>query len=151
MDKEFFVREIDRNSGRLFRVAYSLLQNREDCRDALQECALKAWEKRFSLRQEQYFATWITRILINECRNIQRRRKRTVPLEQIPEPALEPPDPTLSLALRALPERFRLPLVLQGSEGMSYREIAQTLGVTEAAVRGRVHRAKKMLRKELEV
>ena len=117
----------------------------------MQECALKAWEKRFTLRQEQYFATWITRILINECRNIQRRRKRTVPLDQIPEPALAPPDPTLSLALRALPERFRLPLVLQGSEGMSYREIAQTLGVTEAAVRGRIHRAKKMLRKELEV
>ena len=151
MDKEFFVREIDRNSGRLFRVAYSLLQNREDCRDALQECALKAWEKRSTLRQEQYFATWITRILINECRNIQRKRKRTVPLDEVPEPALAPPDPTLSLALHALPERFRLPLMLQGSEGMSYREIAQTLGVTEAAVRGRIHRAKKMLRKELEV
>ena len=67
MDKEFFVREIDRNSGKLFRVAYSLLQNREDCRDAMQECALKAWEKRSTLCQEQYFATWITRILINEC------------------------------------------------------------------------------------
>ena len=83
MDKEFFVREIDRNSGRLFRVAYSLLQNREDCRDALQECALKAWEKRSTLRQEQYFATWITRILINECRNIQHRRKRTVPMDEV--------------------------------------------------------------------
>ena len=151
MDKEFFVREIDRNSGKLFRVAYSLLQNREDCRDAMQECALKAWEKRSTLRQEQYFATWITRILINECRNIQRRRKRTVPMDQVPEPGLEPPDRALSLALQALPERFRLPLVLQCSEGMSYQEIAQTLGVTEAAVRGRIHRAKKMLRKELEV
>ena len=151
MDKEFFVREIDRNSGKLFRVAYSLLQNREDCRDALQECALKAWEKRSTLRQEQYFATWITRILINECRNIQRRRKRTVPMDEVPEPALEPPDPALSLALKTLPERFRLPLVLQCAEGMSYREIAKTLGITEAAVRGRVHRAKKMLRKELEV
>ncbi len=150
MDKEFFVRQIEGNSDKLFRVAYTLLQNPEDCRDAMQECALKAWEKRFSLRQEQYFATWITRILINECRNIQRKRKRTLPLDQAPEPAMEPPDPTLSLALQALPEKYRLPLVLHCSEGMSYQEIARTLGVTEGSVRGRIHRAKEQLRKELE-
>ena len=86
MDKDFFVQEIKRNSEKLFRVAYALLRNPEDCRDALQETALKAWEKRHTLRSEQYFATWITRICINCCHNLQRRRKGTVPLDAVAEP-----------------------------------------------------------------
>ena len=151
MDKDFFVQEIERNSGKLYRVAYSLLQNNDDCKDALQETALKAWEKRHTLRNEAYFATWITRILINECRNIQRKRRRTVSLEEAPEPSQEPPDPALAFALRSLPEKLRLPLVLQCSEGMSYAEIAHALRTTESTVRGRIHRAKEQLRKELEV
>ena len=150
MDKDFFVQEIERNSEKLFRVAYALLRNPEDCRDALQETALKAWEKRHTLRETQYFATWITRICINCCHDLQRRRKGTVPLESVAEPFADPPDRTLALALRSLPEKLRLPLILQCTEGMSYTEIARTLRITESAVRGRIHRAKEQLRKELE-
>lgn len=151
MDKDFFVQEIDKNSDKLFRVAYILLENREDCRDAMQETALKAWEKRHTLRQTAYFSTWITRICINACRDIQRKRRRTVSLEEAPEPFAPAPDPTLSLALRSLPEKLRLPLMLQYSEGMSYSDIARALRTTESTVRGRIHRAKEQLRKELEV
>ena len=150
MDKDFFVREIEANCEKLYRVAWTLLRNNDDCRDALQETALKAWEKRHTLRQPQFFSTWLTRILINECRNIQRRQRRTLPLEQAPEAASPPPDPTLSLALQSLPEKLRLPLALQYSEGMSYAEIARALRTTEASVRGRIHRAKEQLRRELE-
>ena len=150
MDKDFFVQAMDRCSGTLFRVAWSLLRSPEDCRDAMQEAALRAWEKRGSLRNEQYFATWITRILINECHNLLRKRKRTAPLEAADEPSVEPPDVALSLALSRLPEKYRLPLTLQYAEGMSYQEIARVLRVTESAVRGRIHRAKEQLRKELE-
>ena len=150
MDKEFFVSALERQSDMLFRVAYSLLRNPEDCRDALQETALRAWEKRSRLREQRYFATWVTRILINQCHDILRRRRRTVPIEDAAEPMADPPDVTLSLALGRLPEKYRLPLMLQYSEGMSYQEIARTLGVTEGSVRGRIHRAKEQLRKELE-
>lgn len=150
MDKEFFVKAIAENSDKLYRIAWTILRHSDDCRDALQETALKAWEKRHTLRNEQYFSTWITRILINESRNIQRKRKRLAPLEEAPEPSAPPPDPTLAMALHSLPEKLRLPLMLQYSEGMSYTEIAQALRITEAAVRGRIHRAKEQLRKELE-
>lgn len=151
MDKDSFVHEIDRCSGMMFRMAWSILQNSEDCRDAMQETALKAWEKRRTLRNEGYFATWIVRILINACRDIQRKRRRTVPLDRAPEPAADPPDPSLALALQSLPEKLRLPLVLQCAEGMSYAEISRALRTTESAVRGRIHRAKQQLRKELGV
>ena len=151
MDKDFFVGEIDRHSGMLFRVAYTILRSGDDCRDALQETALKAWEKRHTLRDEKLFAAWITRILINACYDIRRKRKRILSLEELSmEPAFQSPDRTLALAVQSLPEKLRLPLVLQYSEGMNYKEIAQALRLPESTVRGRIHRAKQELRKELE-
>lgn len=150
MDKDFFVREIESRGEMLYRVAFTLLRNENDCKDALQEAALKAWEKRGNLREEKHFATWMTRILINECHNIQRKRRRTFSLEDAPQPATPPPDPALALALQALPENLRLPLVLQHAEGMDYAEIAEVLHLPQSTVRGRIHRAKQQLRKELE-
>lgn len=150
MDKDFFVQEIEGHSGMLYRVAWTILRSDEACRDALQDTALKAWEKRHTLRDTRYFRTWITRILINACYDARRKLRRTVSLEDVPEPRTSPPDPALSMALQALPEGLRLPLMMSCSEGMSYAEIARTLRLTEATVRGRIHRAKKELRKELE-
>ena len=149
MDKDFFVREIEAHSSMLYRVAYTILRNDDACKDALQDTALKAWEKRHTLREECYFRTWITRILINTCYDTQKKRRRLVSLDEIPEPSIAPPDPMLEMALQALPEKLRLPLVLCYSEGMSYAEIAQALHIPVATVRGRLHRAKGELRKEL--
>jgi RNA polymerase sigma-70 factor (ECF subfamily) len=150
MEKDFFVQEIEARSAMMYRVAFTLLRNGDDCRDALQEAALKAWEKRGSLRDEKFFRTWLTRILINECHNIQRKRRRIISLEDAPEQSSPPPDPTLALALQALPEKLRLPLVLHFAEGMAETEIAKVLHLPNSTVRGRIHRAKKQLRKELE-
>lgn len=151
MDKETFSQQIIAATDRMYRIAWTLLRSDEDCRDAMQEAALRAWEKRHTLRQEQYFTTWLTRILINECRNIQRKRRPAVDLAEVPEPAAPPADPTLSLALRALPEQLRLPLVLHVVEGMTYAEVASALRLPIPTVTGRIRRAKLQLRKELEV
>ena len=150
MDKEFFVREIEAYGDVMYRVAFTILGNDDACKDALQEAVLKAWEKRHALREERYFKTWITRILINGCYDIRRKRRCTVSVEEIPEPSVEPPDPTLWMALAALPEKLRLPLVLCFCEGMSYEEAAQVLRVNKATLRGRIHRGRERLRKELE-
>jgi RNA polymerase sigma-70 factor (ECF subfamily) len=150
MDKDFFVQEIERVSQTLFRVSFTILQNNEDCKDALQQTALKAWEKRSSLRDQKYFSSWITRILINESRNIQRRRRNLVSLETVQEPAVDPPNPELSMIIQSMPERLRLPLILQYAEGMNYEQIAKTLRLPLSTVRGRIYRAKQYLRKELE-
>lgn len=149
MDKDFFVQEIEAHSGMLYRVAYAILRNDDACQDALQDAALKAWEKRRTLREPRYFRTWITRILINTCRDAQRRR-RDVPLEDVREPQAAAPDLTLAMALQALPEKLRLPLMLCYSEGLTYAEIAQALRLPVTTVRGRIHRAKAQLRKELD-
>lgn len=150
MEKDFFVKEIEARSTMMYRVAFTILRNSDDCRDALQEAALKAWEKRKSLRDEKFFKTWLTRILINECYDFQRKRRRIISLEEAPEQSSPPPDLTLALALQALPEKLRLPLVLRYSEGMDEAEIAKILHLPNSTVRGRIYRAKQQLRKELE-
>ena len=149
MDKDFFVKEIEAHSGMLYRVAYTILRNDDACKDALQDTALKAWEKRGTLKELCYFRTWITRILINTCYDTQRKRRRMVSIEDVPEPQVAAPDISLAMALQSLPEKLRLPLVLYYSEGLTYAEIAQTLRLPMATVRGRIHRAKGQLRKEL--
>ena len=149
MDKDFFVKEIEAHSGMLYRVAYTILRNDDARKDALQDTALKAWEKRGTLKELRYFRTWITRILINTCYDTQRKRRRMVSIEDVPEPQVAAPDISLAMALQSLPEKLRLPLVLYYSEGLTYAEIAQTLRLPMATVRGRIHRAKGQLRKEL--
>ena len=98
MDRNDFASRVVEQTDRMYRIAYVMLHNDEDCRDAMQEAALKAWEKRFTLREPKYFATWLTRILINECRNIQRKRKTFVPIDEAIIPAAPAHDPTLSIA-----------------------------------------------------
>ena len=151
MDRMFYIAEIEACSEMMYRVAWSILRNDEDCKDALQEAALKAWEKRGKLREDKLFRTWITRILINVCYDIQRKRRRTVPLDGIPEQGhTSAPDPALAMALEALPDKLRLPLVLCYSEGMSYEEAAKVLRIPLSTLKGRIHRGKDMLRKELD-
>ncbi|MBQ2952419.1 MAG: RNA polymerase sigma factor [Clostridia bacterium] len=151
MDRNEFAARVVAQTDRMYRIAWILLRHPEDCRDAMQETALRAWEKRATLREEAYFATWLVRILINECRSIQRKRRRLVTLEEIAEPAVPPQDPALSIALQRLPEQLRLPLTLHTLEGMSYEEVARTLRLPRSTIVGRIQRAKQQLKKELEV
>ncbi|MDR0897052.1 MAG: sigma-70 family RNA polymerase sigma factor [Oscillospiraceae bacterium] len=150
MNKDAFVQQIGACSDKMYRVAYTLLRSDADCKDALQEAALRAWEKRGSLRDESRFAPWVMRILLHECYALLRKRRRSMPLELAPELAAPPPDGTLAQALQALPEKLRLPLVLCYANGMTYAEIAEVLHLPQSTIRGRIHRAKQQLRKELE-
>ena len=150
MTKDDFTVQILDMKKTLYHIACGILRSEADREDAVQECILKAWEKRGKLHNEKYFRTWITRILINTCYDTQRMRRRTVPLDEVPEQtAASAPDPTLALALEALPEKIRLPLVLCYSEGMSYEEAADTLRIPLSTLRGRIHRGKEQLRMEL--
>lgn len=150
MDRNEFAARVTEQTDRMYRIAWTLLRNDEDCRDAMQEAALRAWEKRHTLREERYFATWLTRILINEAHAIQRSRRRIVPLEEAAAASVQPRDMTLALALQSLPEKLRLPLVMHALEGMSYEEIGKVLRLPHSTITGRIHRAKQQLRKELE-
>lgn len=149
MTKDFFVQEIEEASGMLYRVAFTILKNNDTCRDALQDTALRAWERRATLRDERFFRTWITRILINVCHDTLRKQKRLLWLTDASEPSAPPPDLTLNMVLNTLPEPLRLPLILCYMEGMSYEEAAAALHLPLTTLRSRIHRAKAVLKKEL--
>ncbi len=151
MDKATYLAALESRRESLFRVAWVILGNRADVADALQDTALLAWQNRYKLRDERYIGTWLTRICINASRAIIRKRKGIVYLEDVVQMASPPPDATLALALRILPESLRIPLVLQYMEGMTYQEISQVLKLPASTVRGRISRAKEQLRKELDV
>ena len=134
----------------LYRVSYAQLSQSCDRDEAVQECLCKAWQKRNQLQDERYMQTWVIRILINECHNIQRKRGRELPLEALPERAA-PADaePELHDALLALEESLRLPLVLHYIEGFTTEEIAQILRWPQGTVKSRMMRGRRELKKML--
>ena len=151
MDGTEFETRVLSSEARLYRIARSMLRNEYDCGDALQEGILKAWQRLHTLRDERCFEAWLARIVINECRNLQRGYNRpTVPLENIPESGTEPPDPGLADALGTLPEKYRLPLVLHHGEGFGVGEIAAMLRLPRSTVKWRLHEGRRRLNAALQ-
>ena len=147
MTNDEFAERIVGMTQTLYRVCYAMLPQAADREDAVQECLKKAWEKRGSLRDERYLQTWVIRILINECHNIQRRAKREAPAEALPDrPAPEGADRELHDALLHLETKLRLPIVLHYMEGYSVAEIARMLRLPAGTVKSRMLRGRKALK-----
>ena len=150
MDEQAFELAVRRLQTRMYRTAVSILWNDEDAADAIQEAILRAWQKRRSLKNPEAFDVWLMRILLNECRNIQRRnRYRALPLET-DAAVIDAPDIGLQDALRRLPEKYRTPLLLHALDGYQVAEVARMLRVPESTVRGRIYQGRKQLKVLLE-
>ncbi len=149
MTKGAFDEKVVSLLGALHSVSYSLLPNAEDQADAVQECVKKALQKRDSLRDDAQFKTWIVRILVNECYNILRKKKRLVPTEEIEIAAPPEADGEVFEALMRLPDKLRLPVVLHHIEGYATKEIARILRLPEGTVKGRLVRGREHLKRLL--
>ena len=134
----------------LYRIAFGILRSDADARDAVQQALLKGWEKKENA-QEGKFRWYLTRILINECHNIQRHRMRVFPVD-IPSAVQDiPPDyRDLYDAIFQLPEKLRLPLILKYLQSYSEKEAAQALGIPVTTFKNRLYRARRELRKILD-
>ncbi len=129
----------------MYRLAMSLTRHRADAEDAVQSALLKSWQHRHQARTGRETA-WLMRILINECYTLL-RRKRTLPLEDAADvPAPPAPDHSLRESIDQLPEKLRTPLLLKYMEGMTEREIADTLRIPVSSVKNRLFRARKALK-----
>ena len=129
----------------LYRLAVSILHHREDAMDAVQQAVEKAWNASGRLRFGEEKA-YITRIVINECRNIQRYRKRVIPWADFENENDHETNSELSDIISALPEKNRLPLLMKYMEGYSEKEIADALWISESAVKSRLFRARNKLK-----
>ena len=131
----------------LYRLSLSILRSQADAQDAVQQGMLRAWEKRRQVSDEGKARAWLTRIIINECRNIQRKRMRVFPVAEMPEGMHEHEtrNEILKEAMDALDEKLRTPLLLHYMDGFSEKEIAGILGIPTTTVKSRMHRARKAL------
>lgn len=150
MTKEAFATKAIALQDTLFRISFSLLPSRYDQEDAVQESMRIALQKLHTLRQEQFFSTWLIRILINECYGILRKKKREIPSEEMIACLPQGADTELIDALMKLDVKLRLPIVLNYVEGYTTREIAAMLHIPESTVKTRMSRGRKLLKLELE-
>jgi len=82
-DKAAFEALIIENRLSLYRVAKGILKNEEDSADAIQEAIIKAYKGIKHLKKEEYFKTWLIKILINECNAISRSKAKTLHLKEV--------------------------------------------------------------------
>lgn len=152
MTKEQFSAKILAMERSLYRVSKSLLRNDEDCADAIQNAILKAYGKLHTLKNEEYFKTWVTRIVINESYAILRANKRLVSYEEYmsDEQAVEEDEysPVFE-EITKMKEKYRIPFVLHYVEGYTTAEIAKMLSLSEGAVKTQLFRARNQLKAHL--
>ncbi|MGE5325026.1 MAG: RNA polymerase sigma factor [Actinomycetota bacterium] len=156
-----------RYNQRLYRVSRIILRDDAEAEDVMQDAYVRAYEHLHQFAGKAAFSTWLTRIAIHEALARKRRRGRQEELDALPmngesmsimkssEPNPEAATANaqarelLEQAIERLPETYRTVVVMREVEDMSVAETACSLGVTEAVVKTRLHRAHAMLRKEL--
>lgn len=151
MDEATYIAMSEQHMSSFFRTAYSILKKRYDAEDAVQQALLKAWKFRDKAREGAERA-WMMRILINECYNILRQRKRNATSEEIPDiavPFASSLDTGLYDAIQSLSEELRTPFLLKYMEGMTEKEVATAMSLPLPSVKYRLLRARKTLQKEL--
>ena len=150
-DPDAFVELMQSQMQNMYKAARAILYNDEDAADAISETILTCWEKMWQLKEETYFRTWMTRILINKCHDMLRKQKNISLVEEIPEmPSNDMKYDNIEWeeALASLGEKYRLVLMLYYVEGFKTGEIGEILGMPESTVRSRLARGRQQLAKE---
>jgi RNA polymerase sigma-70 factor (ECF subfamily) len=138
-------------------TALRLVGNIEEAKDVSQEVFLRLYRNLGKVEAESNFQAWLYRVTVNVCRDMGRRRKPSVPMEDVPDPASAADDPQqsataaerqriLAMSLRALSAKERAALVLRDLEGLSTEEVARALGSSEATVRSQISKARMKMR-----
>lgn len=159
-DSKAFRQLVDRHQNQVMGLAYKFTRNSQDAEDIAQEVFLNIWKKAKKYRGESQVSTWIYRITVNTSLNYLRKHKRDKDavsdehLDGVADSAASQPDKTFEAeankkmfyeALERLPEKLRVPFVLNKIEGLSYKQVADTLKISLANVESRIFRAKKNL------
>ncbi len=151
MNEQEFVRQAEALKARLYRTALLYLGSDSAAVDAVDEAVYKGFLARKKLREPQFFATWLTRILINVCNQELRRRKRETAVEELPETAAEEFDALpLKEAVERLPQDIRAVIVLRYFTGLTLAETARALDVPPGTVSTRQRKGLSLLRLTLE-
>lgn len=149
-DKEAFALLMDMHRQMLYNTALLVLHQEDDALDAIQDAILACWENLPTLRKDQYFKTWLVKILLNKCRDIQRSQSHYAFVEELPESGDEPDwdnHMDVGRAMGRLGDQDQLILSLFYYDDLNIRQIAEALSISEGAVRTRLTRSRERFKK----
>lgn len=136
----------------MYHIAIAIVNNDEDAGDAISETIVKAYTNLKKLKNPDYFKTWITRILINECRKILKQRRKVISIEDYPEKRREQEQQQskeeimdLQIAIQKLPKRQKDVILLYYYNDLSIEEIALILEIPKGTVKSRLSTARNYL------
>ena len=168
---EAFQALVERYQDRVYNSVHRMVNSREDARDIVQDAFLKAYENLSQFRGASSFYTWLFRIAVNLALTFRRRSRRLKLVRPIdespevdvarsqagrltesPESAMETAerDRLIGAALESLDGEHRAAVVLRDIEGLDYRTISDILDLPTGTVKSRIHRARMMLRDQLQ-
>jgi RNA polymerase sigma-70 factor (ECF subfamily) len=150
----------DRYQRRTYWIAHNMLSNYDTAQDISQEAFLRVFRNIHRFDTKKNFYTWLYQIVVNLCIDHMRRvsHSRAADLEEvgtgIPDAGADPRETTgrtelrqrVQLALDRLPPKYKAVLTLRDIQGFSCEEIAEIVGATNATVRWRLHRARKLFK-----
>lgn len=149
-DQAAFGQLMEQQGAAMYKVAKAILKNDDDVADAMQETALTCWEKIDTLKNQQYFRTWLIRILINHCNAIYRQQRRRTP-EKKEETYVQDngyANAEWEVFLTRFDKKYRTVIILYYVQGFKTREIAEILQENESTIRSRLAAARQKLKAE---
>jgi RNA polymerase sigma-70 factor (ECF subfamily) len=162
-DRQAFGDLVGRYENAVVNYLTRLTRDRSRAEELAQEAFLRLYERASRYQERGQLLPYVLRIATNLLRSEERRSRRWRTLSQMvgATPGVHEPSPQRRLlsdeatqvveeALAGLPLRYRAPLVLREIEGLSYREIAESLGCREGTVKSRINRARERLKTLLE-
>ncbi len=143
---------------RSFRTASAILGNEADANDVVQEAFVVAWRRLPTLRDSATFDGWLNKVIVNRCRDVLRRRQRTLEIELTDAVDVESRDPLfesgamaeLNAAFESLSADRRYLLVMHHLHQVPVASLARQLGVPEGTMKWRLHAARAALQRKLE-
>lgn len=153
-DHEAFMALIHTEKVKMYRIAKAMLHDETNIDDAIQTTILKAYENIKKLKKEEFFQTWLIRILINECNNIIRSYKKIIVIEGHDNSMVafdRYEDIDLCNAIQSLTEELRAVTVLYYYEDMNQESIATLLEIPKGTVKSRLSRAREQLEERLKM
>lgn len=163
-DRDAFEVLFRNNQKRVYSVALNFFGgNRQSAEDVTQQVFLKLYKSLDSFRGDSKLTTWLYRVTVNACIDEQKKQRRFSFLTEIIKPSeldqkITPDDrirsdelsEEIQQALATIKIKFRVPILLKYSEGLSYREMAEVLECSEGTVASRLNRGSKLLARKLE-
>ena len=142
-----FTRLMKSQMQNMYKTAGAILINDEDIADAVSETILACWENMKNLKEERFFKTWMTRILVNKCNDIIRKKQYYLDYDMPEEPYNDTgfENAEWKEALSTISEKYRLVMVLYYIEGFNTGDISGILDIPEGTVRSRLARGREQL------